>query len=179
MPPGHGDDGLVAAQAIRRHPDVGVLVFSHYLDSRYAGRLLARRGPGGRRTLQDCVITPWSAETAARGGRPSPAVDGLVADVPVRAVHKRAAQMLGDLLPPPLQLKLGLHQLAQFAVKGSACLVAGGGCAAEPGLGHTDNDIVVEVPDVVFAGPGRGGGATGLQRRVPTRLAIHIGQTRR
>ena len=41
MPPGHTDDGLVAAQEIRRrHPDVGVLVLSHHLESRYAMRLL-------------------------------------------------------------------------------------------------------------------------------------------
>ena len=41
MPPNHGDDGLLAAQEIRRrHPNVGVLVLSHYLDSRYAARLL-------------------------------------------------------------------------------------------------------------------------------------------
>jgi DNA-binding NarL/FixJ family response regulator len=41
MPPTHTDEGLVAAQAIRRdHPDVGVLVLSHYLESRYAMRLL-------------------------------------------------------------------------------------------------------------------------------------------
>ena len=41
MPPNHGDDGLVAAQEIRRrHPDIGVLVLSHHLDSRYAARLL-------------------------------------------------------------------------------------------------------------------------------------------
>jgi len=41
MPPNHGDDGLVAAQQIRRHyPDIGVLVLSHYLDSRYAAQLL-------------------------------------------------------------------------------------------------------------------------------------------
>ena len=41
MPPGHGDDGLVAAQEIRRsHPGVGVLVLSHHLESRYAMRLL-------------------------------------------------------------------------------------------------------------------------------------------
>jgi len=41
MPPNHGDDGLVAAQERRnRHPDVGVLVLSHILDSRYAARLL-------------------------------------------------------------------------------------------------------------------------------------------
>lgn len=42
MPPNHGDDGLIAAQEIRaRHPEVGVLVLSHILDSRYAAQLLA------------------------------------------------------------------------------------------------------------------------------------------
>jgi serine/threonine-protein kinase len=41
MPPNHGEDGLLAAQEIRRrHPDMGVLVLSHHLDSRYAARLL-------------------------------------------------------------------------------------------------------------------------------------------
>ena len=41
MPPNHGDDGLLAAQEIRRrYPQMGVLVLSHYLDSRYAARLL-------------------------------------------------------------------------------------------------------------------------------------------
>jgi DNA-binding NarL/FixJ family response regulator len=41
MPPGHADDGLIAAQEIRRrHPDIGVLVLSHHLESRYAMRLL-------------------------------------------------------------------------------------------------------------------------------------------
>jgi DNA-binding NarL/FixJ family response regulator len=41
MPPTHTDEGLVAAQEIRRsHPDVGVLVLSHYLESHYAMRLL-------------------------------------------------------------------------------------------------------------------------------------------
>jgi DNA-binding NarL/FixJ family response regulator len=41
MPPNQRDDGLLAAQEIRRrHPGVGVLVLSHHLDSRYAMRLL-------------------------------------------------------------------------------------------------------------------------------------------
>ena len=41
MPPHAGDDGLVAAQEIRRaHPEIGVLVLSHHLASRYAARLL-------------------------------------------------------------------------------------------------------------------------------------------
>ena len=41
MPPTHTDEGLVAAMAIRdQHPSVGVLVLSHFLDSRYAMRLI-------------------------------------------------------------------------------------------------------------------------------------------
>ena len=41
MPPTHTDEGLVAAQEIReRHPEVGVLLLSHHLESRYAMRLL-------------------------------------------------------------------------------------------------------------------------------------------
>jgi DNA-binding NarL/FixJ family response regulator len=41
MPPTHTDEGLVAAEEIRRRdPLVGVLVLSHYLESRYAMRLL-------------------------------------------------------------------------------------------------------------------------------------------
>jgi DNA-binding NarL/FixJ family response regulator len=41
MPPTHTDEGLVAAEEIRvSHPKVGVLVLSHYVESRYAMRLL-------------------------------------------------------------------------------------------------------------------------------------------
>jgi DNA-binding NarL/FixJ family response regulator len=41
MPPTHTDEGLVAAQQIRAdHPDVGVLVLSHYIEPAYAMRLL-------------------------------------------------------------------------------------------------------------------------------------------
>jgi serine/threonine-protein kinase len=47
MPPTHTDEGIVAAQQIRdSHPDIGVLVLSHYLESRYALRLLQQH-PGG------------------------------------------------------------------------------------------------------------------------------------
>ena len=41
MPPTYTDEGLVAAEQIRAcHPQVGVLVLSQYLESRYATRLL-------------------------------------------------------------------------------------------------------------------------------------------
>jgi len=44
MPPTHTDEGLVAAETIRAsHPEIGVLVLSQYLDSRYALRLLEQQ----------------------------------------------------------------------------------------------------------------------------------------
>jgi DNA-binding NarL/FixJ family response regulator len=47
MPPTHTDEGLVAAEQIHEsHPEVGILVLSHYLESRYAVRLLQQH-PGG------------------------------------------------------------------------------------------------------------------------------------
>ena len=47
MPPTHTHEGLIAAEQIREsHPEVAVLVLSHYLESRYAMRLLEQH-PGG------------------------------------------------------------------------------------------------------------------------------------
>jgi DNA-binding NarL/FixJ family response regulator len=47
MPPTHTDEGVRAALDLRRdHPGVGVLVFSQYVETRYATRLLADN-PGG------------------------------------------------------------------------------------------------------------------------------------
>jgi DNA-binding NarL/FixJ family response regulator len=41
MPPTHTDEGLVAAQQIRHeHPEIGVLLLSHYVEPSYALRLL-------------------------------------------------------------------------------------------------------------------------------------------
>jgi DNA-binding NarL/FixJ family response regulator len=56
MPPTHTDEGLRAAIDIRRdHPDVGVLVFSQYVETRYATRLLADRPTGVGYLLKDRV----------------------------------------------------------------------------------------------------------------------------
>jgi serine/threonine-protein kinase len=47
MPPTHTDEGLKAAQQIRAsHPQTAVLVLSHYLDSRYAARLIEQHPEG-------------------------------------------------------------------------------------------------------------------------------------
>jgi DNA-binding NarL/FixJ family response regulator len=48
MPPGFTDEGLRAAIAIRRdHPGIGILVFSQYVETRYAAELLGMRPGGG------------------------------------------------------------------------------------------------------------------------------------
>jgi len=56
MPPTHTDEGLRAAIALRRdHPSVGVLVFSQYIETRYAAELLAGRSDGVGYLLKDRV----------------------------------------------------------------------------------------------------------------------------
>jgi DNA-binding NarL/FixJ family response regulator len=47
MPPTHTDEGIVAAQELRQsYPEVGVLVLSQHVESRYAMRLIEEH-PGG------------------------------------------------------------------------------------------------------------------------------------
>lgn len=56
MPPTHTDEGLRAAATLRRrHPDVAVLVFSQYVETRYAARLLADNPAGVGYLLKDRV----------------------------------------------------------------------------------------------------------------------------
>ncbi|HWJ07981.1 MAG TPA: response regulator transcription factor [Nocardioides sp.] len=48
MPPGHSDEGLRAAVAIRAdHPGMGIVVLSQYVADAYLDGLLDARGPGG------------------------------------------------------------------------------------------------------------------------------------
>jgi DNA-binding NarL/FixJ family response regulator len=56
MPPTHTDEGLRAAQSIRQdHPQVGVLVFSQYIETRSAAELLAGSPAGVGYLLKDRV----------------------------------------------------------------------------------------------------------------------------
>jgi len=56
MPPTYTDEGLAAAQQIgERHPTVGVLVLSHYLEPRYAMRLLEEHPQRAGYLLKDRV----------------------------------------------------------------------------------------------------------------------------
>jgi DNA-binding NarL/FixJ family response regulator len=97
MPPTYTDEGLVAAQEIRAsHPDVGVLVLSHYLESHYAMRLLEQH-PGGVGYLLkervsgvgvladalarvhegECVVDPTIVSRLLRRARPASALGQL------------------------------------------------------------------------------------------------------
>ena len=56
MPPTHTDEGLRAALELRRdHPGTGVLVFSQYIETRYAARLLEGTAAGVGYLLKDRV----------------------------------------------------------------------------------------------------------------------------
>lgn len=56
MPPSFTDEGLQAALALRRnHPGVGILVFSQYVETRYAAELLAGGAAGIGYLLKDRV----------------------------------------------------------------------------------------------------------------------------
>ncbi|MGW1749065.1 response regulator [Streptomyces sp. NPDC002092] len=56
MPPTHTDEGLRAAIDIRReHPGTGVLLFSQYIETKYATRLLAEGSAGVGYLLKDRV----------------------------------------------------------------------------------------------------------------------------
>ena len=56
MPPTHTDEGLAAAREIGdRHPDIGILVLSHYLEPRYAMRLLEEHPARAGYLLKDRV----------------------------------------------------------------------------------------------------------------------------
>ncbi|MEV4136425.1 response regulator transcription factor [Dactylosporangium sp. NPDC049742] len=58
MPPGHVDEGLRAALAIRAtHPQVGVLVFSQWVETGYARRLLSENAGHVGYLLKDRIVS--------------------------------------------------------------------------------------------------------------------------
>jgi DNA-binding NarL/FixJ family response regulator len=90
MPPTFTDEGLVAAVALRRsHPDVGVLVFSQWVETRYATELLAGNPEGVGYLLKDRVTDIGEFDDAVRGGgrhRPRPG-SGAPADRQPTQLH--------------------------------------------------------------------------------------------
>ena len=101
MPPGYTDEGLRAAIAIRRdHPKTGVLVFSQYIETRYAADPLGAASGGGAAgvgyLLKDRVadVTEFldALRRVAEGGS---ALDPEV----VAQLLARSRHPLGDLTP--------------------------------------------------------------------------------
>ena len=80
MPPTHTDEGLRAALRLRAdHPGTGVLVFSQYIETRYAARLLQGNAAGVGYLLKDRVadvaeFTDALARVAAGGTALDPEV---------------------------------------------------------------------------------------------------------
>jgi len=77
MPPSFTDEGLRAAIGLRRdHPEVGILVFSQYVETRYAAELLAGGATGIGYLLKDRVadVTDF-VEALVRVGSGGTALD--------------------------------------------------------------------------------------------------------
>lgn len=67
MPPTFTDEGLVAAVSLRRsHPHIGVLVFSQWVETRYAAELLATNPEGVGYLLKDRVADIGEFDAAVR-----------------------------------------------------------------------------------------------------------------
>ena len=99
MPPSHSDEGLVAAQTIRRRfPSVGVLVLSHYLESRYAMSLVEELPERSGYLLKDRVSEIGSLTDALRRiGDGECVIDPTIVSRLVG--HRRNAGPLGELTP--------------------------------------------------------------------------------
>jgi DNA-binding NarL/FixJ family response regulator len=106
MPPTHTDEGLRAAQEIReKHPDVGVLVLSQYVEPTYAMELLAESAEGVGYLLKDRISDVGEFAAAVRrvgegGSALDPAiVSQLVGrrrrDDPIDTLTPREREVLG------------------------------------------------------------------------------------
>lgn len=99
MPPTHTDEGIVAARAIRsKHPEVGVLVLSQYLETVYAIQLLSDDTAGVGYLLKDRVANSDElADAIRRVGKGESVIDPEVVS---RLVSKhRERDPLDELTP--------------------------------------------------------------------------------
>jgi DNA-binding NarL/FixJ family response regulator len=98
MPPTHTDEGLHAAIELRRdHPDLGLLLFSQYVETRYAAELLSRAPAGVGYLLKERVSNLDEFVDAltrvASGGT------ALDPEVVSHLLNSRHADALGSLTP--------------------------------------------------------------------------------
>ncbi|MGP3967521.1 response regulator transcription factor [Streptomyces sp. 6N223] len=99
MPPAHRDDGLRAALTLReRYPDLGVLLFSQYVETRYADRLATTGLSGFGYLLKERVVDVADFVDAlhrvAAGGT---ALDPEVVSQLLSARHRHARDGLAAL----------------------------------------------------------------------------------
>ena len=106
MPPTHTDEGLRAAIELRRElPSLAVLVFSQYIETRYAAELLAERSDGVGYLLKDRVadvdtFTDAVRRVAGGGSALDPEVVALLLgrrrrEDPLQALTPREREVLG------------------------------------------------------------------------------------
>ncbi|HEX5470051.1 MAG TPA: response regulator transcription factor [Gaiellaceae bacterium] len=106
MPPSHTDEGLRAAQEIReRHPTVGVLVLSQYVEPSYAMELLAESAEGVGYLLKDRISDVREfADAVRRVGEGGSALDPTIVsqlvgrrrrDDPIDQLTPREREVLG------------------------------------------------------------------------------------
>jgi len=106
MPPTHTDEGLKAAQEIReKHPGVGVLVLSQYIEPAYAMELLAESAEGVGYLLKDRISDMDEfADAVRRVGDGGSALDPTIVsqlvgrrrrDAPLDELTAREREVLG------------------------------------------------------------------------------------
>jgi DNA-binding NarL/FixJ family response regulator len=106
MPPTHTDEGLRAAQEIReKHPTVGVLVLSQYVEAAYAMELLAESAEGVGYLLKDRISDVREfADAVRRVGEGGSALDPTIVsqlvgrrrrDDPIDQLTPREREVLG------------------------------------------------------------------------------------
>jgi DNA-binding NarL/FixJ family response regulator len=118
MPPTHTDEGIAAAQEIRRdHPTIGVLVLSQYLESRYAMQLLEEAPERVGYLLKERVSNiAVLADALKRISEGECVIDPTIVS---RLVHRRRAKGLLDELTKREREVLGL--MAEGRSNGAIC----------------------------------------------------------
>jgi DNA-binding NarL/FixJ family response regulator len=110
MPPGHGDDGLVAALEVRRQrPETSVLVLSQYYEERYAAELLADGADGVGYLLKERVGKV--EEFAEAAGRVSDGGSAVDPEVVARMLgRRRERSSIAELSPRELEVMAAMAE---------------------------------------------------------------------